>query len=607
MEKLRKNILQGIRPEGSRFDWWTAFLGLVSLDSTQQTREMEMEKQRKSYFELKMELMKEPHGQADPLSESAENPWHQYFKDQELKQTIKQDVERTFPDLGQFHTTEAQKLLETVLFIWCRQHPDPSYRQGMHEVAAVVYWVVLAHNSHEMEANVYLLFTRIMAGMSNLYIGPTLLNLANHATAELLPLIDDNLAKSMEIQELEPSVYGIRWLRLLFAREFSQEGEWLERVCQLWDGIFSVEPAPTQPSLQMLNDATALLHPMESWSLQDSKVNNIANASILEWAFCHFLCTARSDLVVPQKVLDYATKSAKRVVYRNNQHVALSRLMKYDYPSTLEAWMIVPTSLHIRAKVLEEVRSSRDSQDLAPWEVVDSPKSEALKAEADSLSETFSRLMSNSTFWKLQSTQSSQPGSANHATDSIKSRLDSVVGQVLRKPPLMDNSPRVKPPTQPVTFDLDKIRELVIASLSQCQAVIATDSTEEDRLNVLNTVARNLKQVIVTLDGDSSEEERERRRRSRSPSLESRPRSSSATPKPMESDGDSPVSQKPTIQTKEPSPVTASPKSASLESPFPAAAPVAQPGISVVPIKEAKDPLLASLMPKSKASKLRRE
>lgn len=78
----------------------------------------------------------------NPLNQSESNPWNQKFKDMELKTTINQDVIRTFPSLPVFRDVKVQELLQRILFLWCKLNPDVGYRQGMHELVAVIYYVV---------------------------------------------------------------------------------------------------------------------------------------------------------------------------------------------------------------------------------------------------------------------------------------------------------------------------------------------------------------------------------------------------------------------------------------------------------------------------------
>ncbi|GIY16069.1 TBC1 domain family member 5 [Caerostris extrusa] len=78
----------------------------------------------------------------NPLSQSQQNPWNQYFQDSELKVTIQQDVVRTFPEIEFFHTPNIQKMMINILFSYAREFPHISYKQGMHELLAPIIFVL---------------------------------------------------------------------------------------------------------------------------------------------------------------------------------------------------------------------------------------------------------------------------------------------------------------------------------------------------------------------------------------------------------------------------------------------------------------------------------
>lgn len=41
-----------------------------------------------------------------------------------------------------FKTEKRQAMLLNILFIWSKLHPDTSYRQGMHEIVAPIFYVL---------------------------------------------------------------------------------------------------------------------------------------------------------------------------------------------------------------------------------------------------------------------------------------------------------------------------------------------------------------------------------------------------------------------------------------------------------------------------------
>jgi TBC1 domain family protein 5 len=71
-----------------------------------------------------------------------QNPYEIYRRDQELRQEILQDVERCMPENTFFREPSVQSSLLDILFIFCKLNQDVSYRQGFHELVAVIYWVV---------------------------------------------------------------------------------------------------------------------------------------------------------------------------------------------------------------------------------------------------------------------------------------------------------------------------------------------------------------------------------------------------------------------------------------------------------------------------------
>ena len=71
-----------------------------------------------------------------------QNVWNQYFKNEELKKEITKDIDRTYPEHEFFQTEVTHNNLTRILFVYAKEHPDASYRQGMHELLAPIYYVV---------------------------------------------------------------------------------------------------------------------------------------------------------------------------------------------------------------------------------------------------------------------------------------------------------------------------------------------------------------------------------------------------------------------------------------------------------------------------------
>lgn len=74
----------------------------------------------------------------NPLSTAQQSPWSQFFADADLSEVIKMDLVRTHPSEAFFQDPDTQARMLNVLFVWCKQHRDLSYRQGMNEIVAPI-------------------------------------------------------------------------------------------------------------------------------------------------------------------------------------------------------------------------------------------------------------------------------------------------------------------------------------------------------------------------------------------------------------------------------------------------------------------------------------
>ncbi|KAI0072713.1 hypothetical protein K474DRAFT_1650559 [Panus rudis PR-1116 ss-1] len=222
----------------------------------------------------------------NPLSLHDENPWTEWFASMELRKTILQDVERTFPDMDYFRDREVQTQLTNILFVYSVTHPDIGYRQGMHELLAPLYYAVDydsipedAYDIHDptlkeftsrlwVSADAWALFEAVMHGagrwyewkegktsyekspfaahvqvnMSSdnsmkAYVAP-IIEACNRVQSVYLKSVDPELWRHMQGAGIEPQIYGIRWLRLLFTRELP-----MHDAMVLWDALFACDPS----------------------------------------------------------------------------------------------------------------------------------------------------------------------------------------------------------------------------------------------------------------------------------------------------------------------------------------------------------------------------
>eukprot|EP01028_Stygiella_incarcerata_P005877 TRINITY_DN2429_c0_g1_i1.p1 TRINITY_DN2429_c0_g1~~TRINITY_DN2429_c0_g1_i1.p1 ORF type:complete len:550 (-),score=194.19 TRINITY_DN2429_c0_g1_i1:144-1793(-) len=203
----------------------------------------------------------------NPLSLEESSSWTQYFQTEQLQDEIKQDLERLHPGDDFFGREDVQEMMLRVLTVWCRHNPSLSYRQGMHELLSFLLfachsetWVEdesykfdeesdknlrslrLLTLKSDIEADAYLMFEQLMKRVTMWYAVPNanstehsmLAKSSSHIFNVLLKDADPFLFKQLKRLEIEPQIFLIRWLRLLFGREFHRDD-----VLVIWDAILA--------------------------------------------------------------------------------------------------------------------------------------------------------------------------------------------------------------------------------------------------------------------------------------------------------------------------------------------------------------------------------
>ncbi|KRZ69025.1 TBC1 domain family member 5 [Trichinella papuae] len=257
-----------------------------------------LEKSRKTYTSLHKEvILGDPRSaqisgdlQIDnPLSLHEKSTWRIYFSNQELLSKIRQDVTRTYPELKFFTSERIRRIMTELLFIYALQYPHISYKQGMHEILGLIIYAfsfdfeafknaeengVLKNmnneqvlclknvfNSEYLEHDVFGLFAALMQIVQPFYFqdedGRVGSFVENYKTKKQLndiaskcPLmvklqgvtdslrhVDFPLYNHLQCLDIPVEVYGIRWFRLLFGREF-----FIEDLFIIWDMIFADGP-----------------------------------------------------------------------------------------------------------------------------------------------------------------------------------------------------------------------------------------------------------------------------------------------------------------------------------------------------------------------------
>ncbi|XP_066530614.1 TBC1 domain family member 5 isoform X2 [Hoplias malabaricus] len=218
----------------------------------------------------------------NPLSQDEGSLWNKFFQDKELRGMIKQDVLRTFPEMRYFQEEDVRNKLTDILFCYARENEQLLYKQGMHELLAPIVFVLhcdhqafqhaseTANPSEEMkvlldpvfhEHDAYAMFSQLMEtaepwfssferevrrGKEEMLTsmpfarpqdsGPSvaIVTKVNRIQDQLVKKHDIELHMHLNRLEIAPQIYGIRWVRLLFGREFP-----LQDLLVVWDALFA--------------------------------------------------------------------------------------------------------------------------------------------------------------------------------------------------------------------------------------------------------------------------------------------------------------------------------------------------------------------------------
>jgi hypothetical protein len=174
------------------------------------------------------------------------------------------DVKRTFPEIQYFGEREVLQGLARILHYYGREHAQLGYRQGMHELAGVLFYVVRADSNISVEssrtakdtaeAHTYALFCALMDRIKDLYLTGEksgIITRAQRVQSSIIKKSDPDLAALLERNEVEPQLWAITWFRLLFSRVFP-----LTSIIRFWDYIFA---ADVDSSLGIIDYIAAVL------------------------------------------------------------------------------------------------------------------------------------------------------------------------------------------------------------------------------------------------------------------------------------------------------------------------------------------------------------
>ena len=288
LEKL-SDPLEVSYEEPARAMLWRVLLGVLPLPasltattcldenySVSQNWAATMDTMTRDYYNLKVNTMpSKDKVHADPLaglmggssaggSNDEDDEWTAYEKTQELKQFIEGDLDRLYLsgiDDEHFQDTERKHKISEVLLLWSTKNKNVSYRQGMHEIVAPILYalelevatVTPEHLLYKqitaegmVEAHSYYMFDILMEQLVAFY-DPTPKKRGGEQQPEIVHYVtglqerhllkhDQALATHLLEENVYAQIYGMRWTRLMFGREFPMTHSHSFRI---WDYMFA--------------------------------------------------------------------------------------------------------------------------------------------------------------------------------------------------------------------------------------------------------------------------------------------------------------------------------------------------------------------------------
>ncbi|WZZ69994.1 hypothetical protein YC2023_081364 [Brassica napus] len=158
--------------------------------------------------------------------------WGQFFRNAELEKTLDQDLSRLYPEHWcYFQAPGCQGMVRRILLLWCLKHPEYGYRQGMHELFAPLLYVlhvdIMRLSQVRKDYEDY--FTDRFDSLS---FEEKDISYTFDFNKFVDSMDDDEISHLVELG-VETQYFGLRWLRVLFGREFSLQG-----LLLVWDEIF---------------------------------------------------------------------------------------------------------------------------------------------------------------------------------------------------------------------------------------------------------------------------------------------------------------------------------------------------------------------------------
>ena len=133
-------------PKELRPTAWKIFFGIFPNNANIIDWVEAINKLRIKYNKKKKKYLSIKKYKGDPLNigggnnsnKKSERNFNTLYEENELRRIINLDIIRTYQNINLFSQEKIKKLLLNILFIWCKENDDVSYRQGMNDLVAIL-------------------------------------------------------------------------------------------------------------------------------------------------------------------------------------------------------------------------------------------------------------------------------------------------------------------------------------------------------------------------------------------------------------------------------------------------------------------------------------
>merc|ERR1712228_980418 len=226
-----------------------------------------------------------------------------------------------------------------------------------------------------IEHDTFYMFVEIMSIMSQYFMNasnkevPPVVERSKRIQGQFLRAMDSQLSQHLLKINLTPQLYGLRWIRLFFSREFH-----LRDVCVVWDAIFANYSERKQIKMSKLENKSETIVSIDPLKAIDAALNNEANIKLdfrfVDYMSCSMLLFIRHQLIG-----------------RDISH-CLRRVMRYppieDIASLIERAYTIRNQIECRTKKIKGKHTSSNNLNIADrWNQFSKTVSSAMTTYAE--------------------------------------------------------------------------------------------------------------------------------------------------------------------------------------------------------------------------------